>query len=304
MQPRRTRFITGEFSMTTAFAKPPAGACDCHVHVFGPAADYPFDPARTYTPGDAPLQALTALQRDLGIDRTVIVQPSPYGADNRCTLDALQGLGGSGRGVAVIDESTTEQALADMHRAGVRGVRVNLETAGQHDPGAARARLMRAAERVAPLGWHVQTYTNLPTIAALEGVWNDMPATLVIDHFGRAQAGQGTSQPGFDALLSALDSGRVYVKLSAPYRISTAPDYADAAVIAQALMDANPDRVVWGTDWPHPGTAAGKPLTVEGITPFRQEDNTRALARIMEWAGTAERVRKLLVDNPARLYDF
>jgi predicted TIM-barrel fold metal-dependent hydrolase len=292
------------YFMTTAFAKPPAGACDCHVHVFGPASDYPFDPARTYTPGDAPLSALAALHRGLGIDRTVIVQPSPYGSDNRCTLDALARLDGKGRGVAVIDESTSGEALADMHRAGVRGVRVNLETAGQHDPDVARAKLLRAADRVAPLGWHVQTYTNLPTIAALDGVWNDMKAPLVIDHFGRAQAAQGVSQPGFDILLSAIASGRVYVKLSAPYRISTAPDFADAAAIARALMDANPDRVLWGSDWPHPGTAAGVPLKVDGITPFKEVDNRRALARAMEWAGTPERVRKLLVDNPARLYDF
>jgi predicted TIM-barrel fold metal-dependent hydrolase len=290
--------------MTTASTKPPAGACDCHVHVFGPASDYPFDAARTYTPGDAPLDALVALHRGLGIDRTVIVQPSPYGTDNTCLLDALARLDGKGRGVAVIDEATSDAALADMHRAGVRGVRVNLETAGHHDPEMARRKLLGVAKRVAPLGWHVQTYTNLATISAIAKTLDEMPATLVVDHFGRAQAAQGLSQPGFDDLLSALASGRVYVKLSAPYRISTAPDYADAAVIARALIDAHPDRVVWGSDWPHPGTAAGTPLTVEGITPFRQEDNTRALARAMEWAGTPERVAKLLVANPARLYDF
>lgn len=290
--------------MTPASAKPPAGACDCHVHVFGPASRYPYDPARTYTPGDAPLEALVALHRALGIERTVIVQPSPYGADNRCTVDALTRLAGRGRGVAVIDDATSDQALADMHRAGVRGVRVNLETAGQHDPAVARRTLLRAAERVAPLGWHVQTYTNLATIAALDRVWEEMAAPLVIDHFGRAQAAQGVAQPGFDTLRAALASGRVYVKLSAPYRISTAPDHADAAAIATALIDTHPDRVLWGSDWPHPGTAAGVPLKVDGITPFKDVDNARALARAMEWAGTPERVRKLLVDNPARLYDF
>ncbi|MBA2961681.1 MULTISPECIES: amidohydrolase family protein [Ramlibacter] len=290
--------------MTAVPAPLPAGACDCHVHVFGPAASYPFAPARAYTPADAPLFALRALHRRLGMARTVIVQPSPYGSDNACLLDALAQLGDAARGVAVIDDTISGEALAAMHAAGVRGVRVNLETAGEHDPAVAGRRLMAAARRVAPLGWHVQTYTSLATLAALAGLLPDLPTTLVIDHFGRAQADLGTSQAGFDKLLSALASGRVYVKLSAPYRISRAPGYADVAPLAQALIDANPDRVLWGTDWPHPGTAAGVALRPEGITPFRDEDNARALARCLSWAGTAERVRKLLVDNPARLYMF
>ncbi|WP_242697625.1 amidohydrolase family protein [Bordetella petrii] len=282
----------------------PAGACDCHVHVFGPARQYPYDPARTYTPADAPLAELSALHRELGIARTVIVQPSPYGADNRCLLDALARLDGAGRGVAVIDDSTTDAALAAMQQAGVRGVRVNLETAGEHDPAVARRKLQRAAERVAPLGWHVQTYTNLATFAALADSLPGLPATLVVDHFGRAQAGLGLAQPGLDRLLDAVAAGRVYVKLSAPYRISREPDYADAAPLARALIDANPDRMLWGSDWPHPGSAAGGPLSIDGITPFRQEDNRRALARCLEWAGSPERARKILADNPARLYGF
>jgi predicted TIM-barrel fold metal-dependent hydrolase len=290
--------------MTAAIGRPPAGACDCHVHVFGPASDFPFDPARSYTPGDAPLQALVALHRGLGVARTVIVQPSPYGTDNTCLLHALVELAGAGRGVAVIDDSTTDAQLQAMHRAGVRGVRVNLETAGQHDPGAAWRALQHAARRVEPLGWHVQTYTNLATIAALAGALEQLPVTLVVDHFGRAQAAAGVSQPGFDALRSAVASGRVYVKLSAPYRISAAPDYPDAEPIARALIDANPERVLWGSDWPHPGSAAGAPRPVADITPFRQEDNARALQRAMQWAGTPERIAKLLVDNPARLYGF
>ncbi|AGW90440.1 hypothetical protein N234_10395 [Ralstonia pickettii DTP0602] len=290
--------------MTDVVARPTAGICDCHVHVFGPASAYRFDAARTYTPADAPLDALLALHRSLGIDRTVIVQPSPYGADNTCLLDALAQLGGAGRGVAVIDETTSGDALTAMHRAGVRGVRVNLETAGEHDAEVARRRLLSAAKRVAPLGWHVQTYTNLATLSALSDVLSDLPAPLVVDHFGRAQAELGPSQAGFDTLLAALASGRVYVKLSAAYRISRAPDYADVAALARALIDANPDRVLWGTDWPHPGSAAGRPLSVAGITPFRDEDNARALLRCLEWAGTTERAHKLLVDNPARLYGF
>ncbi|WP_260986399.1 amidohydrolase family protein [Bordetella genomosp. 13] len=292
--------------MTIDEALPPVpdGACDCHVHVFGPAARYPFDAARTYTPGDAPLAALRALHRGLGVARTVIVQPSPYGTDNRCLLDALAELDGAGRGVAVIGAETTDAELRAMHEAGVRGVRINLETAGEHDPGTAWKRIDAAARRVAPLGWHVQTYAGLDTLAALAGRLADLPVPLVVDHFGRAQAAQGIAQPGFDALRAALRAGQIYVKLSAPYRVSRQADYADAAPIARALIDANPERVLWGTDWPHPGSAAGVALSRDGVTPFRAEDNARALARCLQWAGTAERARLLLADNPARLYGF
>ncbi|CAM3970603.1 amidohydrolase family protein [Bordetella tumulicola] len=282
----------------------PAGACDCHVHVFGPARQYAFDPARTYTPADASLTELVSRHRELGISRTVIVQPSPYGADNSCLLDALAELGDAGRGVAVIDDTISDAALADMHRAGVRGVRVNLETAGEHDPAVARRKLRQAAERVAPLGWHVQTFTNLATFAALADSLSELPTALVVDHFGRAQASLGPAQSGMDRLLDAVAAGHVYVKLSAPYRISREPDYADVTPLARALIDANPDRVLWGTDWPHPGSAAGGPLSVDGITPFRQEDNRRALSRCLEWAETPERVRKIMTDNPERLYGF
>jgi len=286
------------------FVDIPAGACDCHVHVFGPVSQYPYDPARTYTPAPASLSDLVSWHRDLGITRVVIVQPSPYGTDNTCLLDALRQLGDSGRGVAVINDATPDDALWSMQRAGVRGVRVNLETAGVHDTALARRTLQRAAERVTPLGWHVQTYVNLETFAALTDVLAELPTMLVVDHFGRASAARGVSQPGFNVLLEAVASGRVYVKLSAPYRISSEPDYVDAREVARALIDANPERVLWGSDWPHPGSAAGKPLPVDVITPFRQEDNRRALERCLEWAETPDRIRKIMVDNPARLYGF
>jgi predicted TIM-barrel fold metal-dependent hydrolase len=283
----------------------PAGACDCHVHVFGDPAVYPYSPERGYTPGPASLADLQALHARLGISRTVIVQPSPYGADNSCTVDAVRALGDAGRGVAVIDESTTDAALQGMHEAGVRGVRVNLETAGTHDPAAARAMLRRAAERVAPLGWHVQTYTNLDVLTALHDDILALPTPVVVDHFGRAQAAAGVKQPGLDGLLRLLASGRVYVKISAAYRISTAPDYADVPDVAQALLAAGPANIVWGTDWPHPGSAAGgKPSGKEGITPFRAEDNERAVARLISWTRTPRILQAVLVDNPARLYDF
>ena len=279
----------------------PSGACDCHVHIFGPDARFPFSPKRLYTPGPASIEDLLALHRVLHIDRVVIVHPSAYGLDNSCTADAVRKLGDRARGVAVIDQATTDAMLADMHAAGVRGVRVNLESYGESDPAVARRHLTWAAIRVAPLGWHVQTYTNIAVLAALQDTILALPTTLVVDHFGRAQASGGTAQPGFEQLLELLRSGKVYVKISAPYRISQQPHYTDAAPLARAMIAANPDRVVWGTDWPHPGAAKRDPAVIE---PFRPEDNGQALNRLAEWTTSATELKKILVDNPARLYQF
>jgi predicted TIM-barrel fold metal-dependent hydrolase len=295
--------VLGVAQSAPAFAAP-RGACDCHTHIFGPAARFPFSPQRVYTPGDASIEDLLALHRALGLDRVVIVHPSPYGADNACTIDALRRLGARSRGVAVIDAATSDAALREMHEVGVRGVRVNLETGGVRDPAAARRLLQEAAARVAPLGWHVQTFTNLSVIEALHDVILALPTTLVVDHFGRAQAAQGVAQPGFAALLSLVRRGKAYVKLSAAYRLSEAPDFADVAVLARALIDANPDRVVWGTDWPHPGARPRSPADRDKIEPFIPVDDGRALNRLAEWAGEPARLARILVENPARLYGF
>jgi len=282
----------------------PAGACDCHTHVFGPEATFPLSPHRRYRPGLATHEDLAALQRALRLDRVVIVQPSCYGADNGCTLDGVRRLGRRARAVAVIDAGTAAPALDDMHAAGVRGVRVNLETEGEHDPRIAGRLLAETAARVAPLGWHVQTYTNIGVIAALHDTIAALPVPLVIDHFGLARAALGPAQAGFDHLVALVRSGKVYVKLSAAYRISEAPDYADAAAIARALIDANPDRMLWGSDWPHPGVRHGAPRDPGRIEPFRPEDDGRALNRLAQWTRDGTELDKILVANPARLYDF
>ena len=279
----------------------PAGACDCHVHVFGPAARYPFDPGRAYTPGDASVEELLALHDVLGLERVVIVHPSPYGTDNRCTVDASRRLGERARAVAVVDPGLGTEELREMHAAGVRGVRVNLETAGQHDPAAAGALLEAAAHQVAPLGWHVQTYTNMAVIGALHEALMRLPVPLVVDHFGRARAEAGTGQAGFPELLALVRAGRAYVKISAPHRISDRPDCADAGPLARALFEANPERVVWGSDWPHPG---GARRDIAAIEPFNPIDDGAALNRLAEWFPDAEARRLILVENPARLYGF
>lgn len=283
----------------------PRKACDCHVHVFGPNARYPFWPGRTYTPGEASIEELTALHRALNIERVVIVHPSPYGADNSVTVDALRVLGDNARGVAVIDEATSDACLRDMHEAGVRGVRVNLETAGQSDPAAATRALEWVAHRVKALGWHVQTYTTLPVIAALYDAIAALPVTLVIDHFGRPEAALGPDQPGLEKIYALLKSGKVYVKISGAYRMSNAPDFVDAAPIARAMIAANPDRIVWGSDWPHPGGGKGHAAReLDSIEPFHAVDDGAALNRLNGWCENRGELEKILVANPARLYDF
>jgi len=312
--PRGSKLPKGpSHSLTEAPSQPktavsfdvPQGACDCHVHVFGTAAEFPFAAGRAYTPPPASADDLAALLDALRLSRVVIVQPSVYGTDNSCTIDGMRRLGGRARGVAVIDDKTSNKALDDMHRAGIRGVRVNLETSGQTDPAAARANLLAAAERVVSRGWHVQVYTRLSVVSAIRPVIEaGLPVPVVFDHFGGAQAAAGVDQPGFADLLALVKSGRAYAKVSGNYRSSEqAPAYADVAPLAKALIDANPDRIVWGSDWPHPHhplPGAG----VEQIAPLFDIDDGLALNQLRAWVSRTSLRRKILVDNPARLYDF
>lgn len=282
----------------------PAGACDCHVHVFPDPARFPFFAGRSYTPPVATAADLLQLQRALKLDRVVIVQPSVYGTDNRATLDGMRELGPQrARGVAVIDASTTPAQLEELHQAGIRGVRVNLETAGVVDPAASGQKLKAAVEQVRARGWHVQTYTRLSIIEALKDQLMQMPVPLVVDHFGGARGELGVAQPGFAALLDLVKAGRAYVKISGAYRSSrAAPDFADVTPLAQALIAANPDRIVWGTDWPHPNTSLQKPAT-EISEPVPIDDGL-LLNQLAKWAPDAATRRKILVENPARLYGF
>ncbi|HEY4140830.1 MAG TPA: amidohydrolase family protein [Pseudolabrys sp.] len=292
--------ILGVTQTPVSFAVP-KGACDCHVHIFGPDDKFPFSPDRAYTPPNALIADLDVLHSALHIDRVVVVHPSPYGADNACTVDAVRRMGARARGVAVINDKTSDAELDAMHEAGIRGVRVNLESAGEQDPAKAGQQLQTASARVARLGWHVQTYTNLRVLQPLTGAILKMPTPLVVDHFGLAQAADGTGQPGFSELLSLLRGGKIYVKISAAYRISTVPGHADVAPIARAIIDANPDNVVWGTDWPHPGGSRRDPMAIE---PYRPIDNGAAINRLASWTKSDTELRKILVDNPARLYQF
>jgi predicted TIM-barrel fold metal-dependent hydrolase len=221
------------------------------------------------------------LQKRLGFERVVIVQPSVYGTDNSCTLDALKKLGGRARGVAVIDSKSDLREMPDL---GVRGVRVNLQSSGLNDP-----RLIEeAAARVAPLGWHVQTFT---TISILKHI-GKLPVPLVVDHFGLPR-----SQEDVDDLASRLRTGEVYVKLSGPHRLPM-----DPGPVVRTLIRANPERCLWGSDWPHPISRG--PRKPQEVQPFDAIDDAALLERFHGWVGDAALFRKILVDNPARLYDF
>ena len=271
----------------------PAGACDCHTHVFLDPRDYPWSPARRYTPPPATIEALAAWHDARGIARVVVVQPSVYGADNEATLLALRVLGPAhARGVVVLDAATTEAALAAMHDQGVRGVRVNLEIDRASDAADATRQLRETAARVAPLGWHVQIYANLRLLAACQSVLRTLPVPVVLDHYAGAHAGGGPAQPGLREVLALVAEGRAYVKLSAPYRLSVAKGYADMASIARAFIAAGPERLLWGSDWPHPQP---------GTRPHPHDISPPSLRA---WVPDGQTFDRILADNPARLYGF
>ncbi|MES2975500.1 MAG: amidohydrolase family protein [Pseudomonadota bacterium] len=281
----------------------PHGSCDCHTHVFLDAQAFPFWPSRRYTPPPATIEALAQRLDALGLERVVIVQPSVYGPDNAATLQALRVLGpGRARGVAVIEDDVTDAALNGLHAAGVRGVRVNLEVDGASDPAPAAAAMRRTAERVAPWGWHVQVYASMPLLAACSATLGALPVPVVLDHFAGARAGQGAQQEGLGPVLKLVESGKAYVKLSAPYRCATRDGYTDIDPLAALFIQANPQRMVWGSDWPHPRPGS-QPLATDISQPF-DIDAVQVLAQLRRWAGDDAMLKTILADNPQRLYDF
>jgi predicted TIM-barrel fold metal-dependent hydrolase len=283
----------------------PHGACDCHVHVFDPAR-FPYWAGRVYTPPPATAAELLALQHALHMDRVVIVTPSVYGTDNRATLDGMRQLGPQrARGVAVIGETTSPAELDEMARAGIRGVRVNLEQAGVFDPEASAKRLDVTVRRIAGRPWHLQIYSRLAVIAPLKAQLAALPVPVVLDHFAGARAALGPQQPGFDAVLELVRSGKAYVKISGAYRASDeAPDYPDVAPLARALIAANPERLVWGSDWPHPDSAAVPGRKPTDTAPALPIDDGRVLNLLAAWAPDPATRARILVENPARLYGF
>jgi predicted TIM-barrel fold metal-dependent hydrolase len=303
----RTRRIRAEPSQpaTRVSFEVPAGACDCHTHIFPEPARFPFVAGRVYTPEPALPEHMSALHKALGIQRVVIVQASVYGTDNSATLHGVKARGKDARGVAVIDDKTPESELDALGSAGFCGIRLNLLTAGITDPAVGRQRLRDAIARVGKRNWHVQINTSPRMVSAIKDIVASSPLPVVFDHFAGVQPELGVEQPGFPDLVDLVRSGKAYVKISGAYRSSKrAPDYPDMVPFAKALIGANLDRILWGTDWPHPNPGPPPGGKSTDVTPLLQIDDGRLMNLIPRWAPDQEIRRKILVDNPAVLYRF
>jgi len=271
------------------FVAPP-GAVDAHCHVFGPGDVFAYSPVRKYTPGDAPKAALVALRDHLGFARNVIVQASCHGTDNAAMVDALVAAGDLARGIAVVEPDVSIEELADMDAAGVRGVRFNfLKRLVDATPRESYATIV---EKIFPLDWHIVIYFEAPELADLEPFITALPTTVVIDHMGRPDIALGIGHPQWRRFLDMMDAHpNIWVKVSGAERLSqTGPPYDDVVPFGRALVDRYPDRVLWGTDWPHPNMATHMP------------DDGALVDFIPRIATTAELQSRLLVQNPMRLY--
>jgi predicted TIM-barrel fold metal-dependent hydrolase len=305
IMPNRNARATAAQPSTPVNFDVPAGSCDCHTHIHGDPAKFPLFSGRVYTPELASPEEMTVLHTALHIERVVIVTPSVYGPDNSATLFGMKARGATARGVAVIDDKTPDGDLDTMNQLGIRGIRLNLATGGVNDPKVGRPRFQAAVERVKTRNWHVQLFTSLSMISAIKDLVATSPVPVVFDHFGGAQAELGVEQPGFADLLELVKSGKAYVKISGAYRASRlAPDYSDAAPLARALIAANADRIIWGTDWPHPDSVTPPGRKNSDVTPLLQIDDGRLLNQLPVWAPDSATRKKILVDNPARLYGF
>jgi len=272
---------------------PPLGACDAHCHIFGPAAKFPYAPERRYTPPDAPKEKLRALHEHLGLSRAVLVQASCHGGDNRAMLDAIAWArafapGGAWRGVAMVGDEVSERELEELHEGGVRGVRFNFV---RHLGGAPDPRVFeRTLAMIAPLGWHLVLHFDAEDIEAHADLFRALRVPFVIDHMGRVEAQHGLDQKPFRMLLELMKNPLAWVKVSGPERISSAgKPFHDAIPFSVALAQAAPERVLWGTDFPHPNVKV-MPNDGELVDLF---------ARTFPDEGLRKRI---LVDNPARLY--
>ncbi len=272
--------------------------CDCHAHVFDPTR-FPYAASRRYSPGTASVAMLADHMASNGIGRVVLVQPSVYADDNGCLVDALHALDGAGRGVAVVSAATAAAEIERLDRAGVRGARLNLAVEGAFDIAEARARLARLND-IAPAHWHIDLHVDLPTLAALGPALHATRRTFVLDHFGVPDAALGTGDAAWQSLLRLLAQGGIFVKLSAPYLASNATDYANLEPFVRTLVDAAPDRLLWGTNWPHTQGAARAALPAGGTEPFRVVDDALWRERCVEWTGKAQ--RDVLAGAAGRLY--
>lgn len=276
---------------TPAFALP-AGATDCHVHVYGPDFEYPVAATRAFDVPEALPGTLAQVLDALGVERVVLVQPSGYGLDNRRHLDALREVGRPARMIASLRADVSDSELARMHEQGVRGVRYTIGHAGA----APLAEMPELAKRIATHGWHIQLHVmndgGGSPLTEMESTLLSLPTDVVIDHIGSVRPGRGLSQPGFTTLRRLLVSGKCWVKLSGSYRVSAAPPYVDMVPFVNQLLSIRPDRLVWGSDWPH--------VSFKG----RMPNTTALLDALQVWVPDELQRQRILVENPARLYGF
>lgn len=270
----------------------PKGATDSHVHVYGPISRYPVAASRAFDVPDASPGDLCKVLDTLGIDRVVLVQPSGYGTNNERHLDALSEVGRPARMVAALRANVSDGELQRLDKAGVRGVRYTIGHAGA----APLDEMPVLARRIADLGWHVQLHVmsdagRVP-LEEMRQSLSELPVDVVLDHVGSVRPAEGTQQPGFRALLELLENGRCWVKLSAAYRVAEAPPYPEMLPFVEAMLSVNPERLLWGSDWPHVAFKGSMPNT------------TDLLDQLLTWIPDERTQHKILVDNPARLYGF
>jgi D-galactarolactone isomerase len=265
-------------------------ACDSHMHIFD--ARFPMAPGIFRVVPDFSVPHYRNVQKALGTGRVVVVQPSTYGTDNRCTLEAMARMGKRARGIAVVDDSVSEGELKRLHGLGIRGIRFNLVTPGTQPT--TPDMLEPLAHRVAPLGWHAQVYLTAEQVVALAPVLGRLPVPVVFDHFARIPPSAATRHPALRAVADLLGSGRAWIKLSGAYHFSSdgPPHYKDTTALAEAYVRINPERLVWGSDWPHPGLPLDKPEPSSLVRLFEQ------------WMPDVKLRARILVDNPAHLYGF
>jgi predicted TIM-barrel fold metal-dependent hydrolase len=268
----------------------PVGAVDCHFHIFGPASAYPYAPNRSYTPPDAPLAEYEHLADMLGFTRAVIVQPSVYGLDNSRTLSAVKESRLPMRAVVVLAPEVSEAELDDLHRAGARGVRINL----LFKAGLAIEAAARLADKIRGRGWHLQFLADVSQLADLQEFVRKLAVPVVFDHLGHVPTSKGPASPGFRALLALVRDGSAWVKLSGAYRVTgkARPPYGDARPFVEALIEAGPTQLVWGTDWPHPAIPTAMP------------DDSDLLDMALDWLADETLRQRIFVANPERLYGF
>jgi predicted TIM-barrel fold metal-dependent hydrolase len=272
----------------------PPRACDTHAHIMGPKAKYAYSPARIYTPPDCLLADYLHMLDMLGVERAVLVQPSVYGTDNTVMLEAMKAAGNRLRGVAVIDEDISGDELKALDAVGVRGIRVNIVDVKDRKPGTLPMDTLRGlGERIAPLGWHLELLMHADEFPDLDETFADFPVDIVLGHLGYMTQGAPLDHPGFQALLRLMKAGRAWVKLTGPYRITSERlPYPPTVPFAHALMEANRERVLWGTDWPH--------VMLKGLMP-----NDGELADVLaSWIPDIAARQQVLVKNPEKLYRF